>query len=218
MVHSAYIMCPGHQTDLNIFHWHSKWIHFNHLCCFWLLCLNNLCRGCNSHWHIHRRPSAVVFWVGSIVNVSNGHRENQSVTTAVNLLRTYHLTYDHTCMLVAGLLNSLLKNIWCRFNSFVSPREYLLMNCQVVVYELVDFVASPMVHCCCGQHLTKVECSEGQIPLEKCYTTQGWGGGGHSGGLSLARLADFRSNTNSSRVFICSQVISRLRHSHTRKK
>lgn len=157
---------------------------------------------------------------------------NQSVTTSVNLLRTYHLTYDHTCMLVAGFLNSLLKNTRCRFNSCdvpkkqnnyiearqVSPSECLLMNCQVVVYELADFIASPMVHRCCGQHLTKVECSEGQIPLEKCYTTQGWGGGGHSGGLSLARLADFRSNTNSSRVFICSQVISRLRHSHTRKK
>lgn len=91
------------------------------------------------------------------------------------------------------------------------------MNCHVVVYELADFLTSLIVHCCCGQNLTKLECSEGQIPLEKCYTTQRWGGGGHSGGLSLARLADFRSNTNSSRVFICSQVISRLRHSHTRK-
>lgn len=116
-------MCPGHLTDLNIFHRHSKWIHFNHLCCFWLLCLHNLCRGCNSHWHIHRRPSAVVFWVGSIVSVSNGHRQNQSVTTSVNLPRTYHLTYDHTCILVAGLLNSLLKNIWCKFNSCDFPKK-----------------------------------------------------------------------------------------------
>lgn len=39
----------------------------------------------------------------------------------------------------------------------------------------------------------------------------GWVGG-HRGGLSLACLADFRSTTNSSGVFICSQVISRPDH------
>lgn len=52
-----------------------------------------------------------------------------------------------------------------------------------------------------------LECGEGQIPAREVLYKPGWTGG-HRGGLSLACLADFRSATNSSGVFICSQVIS----------